>query len=311
MSQNFQVMSEQVKFSPSALLELFVLDGTAIGLSTIYYFANGTNPLQQPIVFNGITYTPFPIAMTDMSLDGKGSLPRPKITVSNINGFVSALLLQNQQLNGATFIRRRVWAKFIDSSNFPGGLSPYSPDPTAAYPDEPWIVNRKVTENPQIVQWELTSPIGLQNVRLPRRQIVANICPAPVKYRDTRTCGYNGLPVTDSKNKPFGAGGYGWTVNDTGLFNAATTYNQGDACFVYSSLPQFAGIKVYYVCSVNGTVGINPVGNTTNFITDQCAKSPAACKLRFGNPTQSGIPDQPLRGGFYPGVSRANWVLQQ
>ncbi len=307
---NFQVLAEQVKFDPSALLDLFVLDGTSIGLSTIYYFTNGTNVMQQPIVFNNVIYTPFPIAMTDMSLDGKGTIARPKITVSNINGFVSALLLQNQQLNGATIIRRRVWAKFIDSSNFPGGVSPYSPDPTAAYPDEPWVVNRKVTENPQVVQWELASPIDLQGINIPRRQIIANICAAPVKYRDSRTCGYTGLAVADNVNRTF-AGTYGYTVTDLGLYNAATTYAQGNAVYVYSSLPQFAGIKIYYVCTTNGTIGISPVGNTGSWIADQCSKNPAACKLRFGNPTQTGIADQPLRGGFFPGVTRSSWLLSQ
>lgn len=308
---SYPVLAEQVKFDPSALLSLFVLDGTSIGLSTVYYFHNGTNPLFQPVVFNGVTYTPFPVVMTDMSTDGKGTISRPKLAVSNINGFISALLLQNQQLNGATIIRRRVWAKFIDSSNFPGGLSPYSPDPTAAYPDEPWVVNRKIIENPQVVQWELAPPFEVQNIKIPRRQLIANVCAAPVKYRDINTCGYTGLPVADSKNKAFGAGGYGWTVTDKGLYNAATTYNQGDASYVYSSLPQFAGIKIYYVCSVNGTIGISPVGNVTNWVADSCAKSPAACKLRFGNPTASGIPDQPLRGGFFPGITRANWILSR
>lgn len=303
MSVIFQVASEQSKFDPTALLSLFVLDGTAIGLSTIYYFTNGVNQNSQPIVFNGIGYTPFPIVMTDYGTDGKGSIVRPKITVSNINGFVSALLLQNQQLNGATITRRRVFARFIDASNFPQGISPYSPNVSAAYPDEPWIINRKITENPQIVQWELAAPLSLQNVNLPRRQIIANVCAAPVKYRDANTCGYAGLPIADSQNKPFGAGGYGWTVTDLGLYNAATTYNQGDAVFVYSSLPQFSGIKIYYVCSVNGTVGISPVGNRTNWINDACAKSPAACKLRFT--------DVPLRGGFFPGTTRASWLLTQ
>lgn len=306
---NFKVLSEQVKFAPTALLDLFVLDGTAIGLSTIYYFTNGTNELQQPIVFNGVTYTPFPIVMQDMSMDGKGTLPRPKITVSNINGFVSALLLQNQQLNGATIIRRRVFGRFIDAVNFQGGVSPYSPDPTAAYPDQPWVVNRKITENPQIVQWELAAPIDLQNIKIPRRQIISNTCAAPIKYRDMRTCGYDGNPTCDSKNKPFGAGGYGYTVTIIGAYSAATTYNQGDAVWVYSTLSQFSGIKIYYVCTTNSTVGINPVGNPGRWIADQCAKTPAACKLRFGNPTVSGIPDQPLRGGFFPGTSRSSWVL--
>lgn len=302
MSIQFSTSQEQSQFTPTYLLDLFVLDGTAIGLSTIYYFCNATNQNLQPVVFNGISYTPFPIIMQDSAYDGKGTLPRPKLTVSNINGFISALLLQNAQLTGATVIRRRVFARFIDAVNFPGSLSPYTPDTSAAYPDDVWTVNRKITENQQIVQWELVSPIELTNVQLPRRQIIANDCLAPIKYRDTRTCGYTGLPVTDSSNIPFNGPPYNFVLIDQGMYNALTTYNQGDCTFIYSSLPQFAGIKIYYVCSINGTVGINPVGNTTNWINDVCTKTPGACSLRFTA--------TPLRFGGYPGATRANWVLQ-
>jgi lambda family phage minor tail protein L len=297
---NFQMSREPTRFDPTALLDLFVLDGTSIGMSTVFYFYDGTSTQFQPLTFNGQEYAPFPIKLTDFGYDGKGGQVRPKLTASNINGFTSNLLLQYGQLVGATIIHRRVFARFIDAVNWPGNVSPYTPDPTAAYPDQIWSVNRKITENPQIVQWELSSPIDMQNVKLPRRQIIANVCAAPWKYRDQRTCGYDGLPVADVKNRPFGAAGYGYTVVDRGLFSASTTYNQGDACFVYSSLPQFTGIKIYYVCNTNGTVVSSPVGSSS-FIADQCSKSCAACKLRFT--------DTPLRGAFYPGVTRAPWIL--
>lgn len=293
------VLREQTRFDPTALLDLFELNGSNIGMQSVFYFCSATNNNFQPVVFNGITYTPFPIEMTEMAFDGKGSLPRPKLTASNINGFVSALLLQNDDLTGAFVIRRRVFARFIDAVNFPGGVSPYSPDPTAAYPDEPWVINRKISENYQVVQWELTSPLELQNVKLPRRQVIANVCAAPWKYRDTRTCGYSGLPVADSANRTF-AGYYGMTVVDRGAYNASTTYNKGDAVFVYSSLPQFAGIKFYYVCANNSTTGVNPVGNVAAWIPDACAKSCAACALRF--------PGRTLRIGAFAGVARAPWI---
>ena len=268
-------------------------------MQSVFYFCSATNANLQPIVFNGITYTPFPIEMTESSFDGKGQLPRPKITASNINGFMSALLIENDDLTGATLTRRRVFARFIDAVNFPGSISPYSPDPTAAYPDEPWTINRKISENQQYVQWELAAPISLENVKLPRRQIIANVCTSPVKYRDARTCGYSGLPVADSANRTF-AGYYAMTVTDTGAYNAATTYDRGDACFVYSSIPQLSSIKIYYVCLVDGTVGVTPVGNPASFTADACSRSCAGCVLRF--------PGRSLRFGGFPGVSRAQWV---
>ena len=293
------VLAEQTKFAPSALLDLFILNGTNIGMSSIFYFCSSANGNLKPIIFNGVTYTPFPIEMTESSYDGKGTLPRPKLTASNINGFISALLLQNDDLTGAMLTRRRVFARFIDAVNFPGSISPYSPDPTAAYPDEPWVVNRKVSENQQYVQWELSSPLELENVKLPRRQIISNVCAAPWKYRDTRTCGYAGLPVADSANKTF-AGGYGMTVTDQGAYNAATTYAKGNAVFVYSSLPRLSGIKIYYVCLNNGTVGVSPVGNPGAWVADACPKTCSGCTLRFAG--------RSLRIAAFPGTARADWI---
>ncbi len=294
-----ETMREETRFSATALLDLFQLDGTNIGLQSIFYFCAATNANLLPVVFDGVTYTPFPIQMTDSSIDGKGSLSRPKVTVSNLNGFISALLLQNDDLTGATLTRRRVYARFIDAVNFPGSISPYSPNVNAAYPDEPWIIYRKILENPQYVQWELSSLLEFQNVKLPRRQIVANTCLAPVKYRDTRTCGYDGVPVADSANRTF-VGHYGFTLVDRGQYDASTTYASGDYVYTYSNIPQLSGIKVLYVCRSNGTIGQNPTGSPGAWIADSCPKSCASCALRF--------PGRTLRFGGFPGVARADWI---
>lgn len=296
-------MREQTRFDPTALLNLFELNGTSIGMSSVFYFCSATNANMQPVVFNGVTYTPFPIEMTEASYDGKGTLPRPKITASNINGFMSALLIENDDLTGASLTRRRVFARFIDAVNFPGSISPYSPDPTAAYPDEPWIVNRKISENQQYVQWELAAPISLENVKLPRRQITANVCTAPVKYRDARTCGYSGVPVADSANRTFvGYYGMGGVLNNQGSYDSGYNYAAGDYVTVYSSIPQLSSVPIVYVRSflqAGLVAGINPVGNPTYWILDGCAKNCAACVLRF--------PGRSLRFGGFPGVARAEW----
>lgn len=296
-----QTQTESFRSSPSALVELWTLDGTNIGLSTVYYFCNMTSTSFQSIVFNGISYTPFPIRVEGMALDGKSSIPRPKLTVSNINGFVSSLLLQNQQINGATVTRQRVFSRFLDAANFPTPTPVWvTPDTTAAYPPEPWIVNRKVIENNQIVQFELSSPIELQNVHLPRRQIIANVC--TWKYRDPRTCGYSGAPIADSANRLFTGSYYNMILSDRGTYNVATTYNRGDYVKTYSSLPQLSAIPIVYVCLVDGTVGVNPVGNPGSWVSDSCPKTVAGCVLRF--------PNQPLRTSAFPGATRAGWIAQ-
>jgi lambda family phage minor tail protein L len=294
------VYAEAYSSNPSSLIELWQLDGTAIGLNGVYYFCNATNTNFQSIVYGGISYAAFPIMVENMDADGKGTLPRPKLTVSNINGFVSALLLENNQLTGALVKRIRVFSRFLDSSNFPTPLPSWvTPDPTAHFEPEVFYINRKVTENNQIITFELTSVLDVQNIKLPRRQIFANAC--KWKYRDSNTCAYSGAPVADISNRPFtGAGGYGYTLTDQGEFNIATTYNEGDYVYIYSSLPQFKNIKIYYVCSTNSTLGILPQSNPTKWIPDSCSKTMAGCKLRFTN--------VPLRTSAFPGVARSPFI---
>lgn len=281
-------------------MELWTVDGTSIGLSTIYYFCNAISTNFKPIVFNGVSYTPFPIKVDGMAQDGKGSIPRPKLTVSNIQGFVSQLLLQNQQLNGAVVTRQRVFSRFIDAVNFQTPLPMWvTPDPTAAYTPEPWVVNRKVIENNQVVQFELCSPIELQNIKLPRRSVIANVC--TWKYRGPG-CTYSGAPVADSANRTFTGPYYNMTLANQGNYSSGTTYNRGDYVTIFSTLPQLSSIPLVYVCLVNGTAGVSPNGNPGSWVADSCAKTVAGCALRFAG--------QPLRTSAYPGATRANWIAQ-
>lgn len=293
-----KVLQEAYSFTPTALLELWVLDGTAVGLNTVYYFCNGVNTSYQSITFNGTQYTAFPIKVESMDVDGKGTLPHPKLSVSNINGFISNLLLQNTSLIGATVTRRRVFARFIDAVNFNPQPLWNSPDPTAAFPDESFQINRKIVENQQLIQWELASPLETQNVKIPKRTILANVC--VWKYRDPTSCNYTGAPIADKGNKIFGAGGYGYTLTSRGVYNAVTTYAQGDYVTLFSTLPQFSGIPIVFVCTRNSTVGITPLGNPVYWIADSCVKNLAGCKLRF--------PGVPLRGSFFPGITRAGFI---
>lgn len=296
------ILREAFGATPSQLIELWSVDGTAIGMATPYFFCNSSSTNFQPVVFNGVTYTPFPIRIDKMDTDGKSSLPRPQLTVSNINGFVSNLLLQNAQLVGATITRTRVHARFLDAANFPAGQplpNWVTPDPSASYSPEPFIVNRKITENPSVVSWELASPLEAQNAVLPKNQIIANLCVSH-KYRQAGTCGYTGAPVSDVANRLFTAAPYSMTLVDRGTYAAGTTYARGDYVAVYSTIPQFSAISTVWVCTTNGTVGVTPAAGVAAWVADQCSKGVAACKQRFAT--------VPLRTSAFPGVSRSSFV---
>src|SRR6266705_326087 len=103
-----QVNAEAMKLAPDALIELYILDTTVIGSPSIEYFHAGTSETRWPIVFQGITYQPFPIEITGFERSGQGVVPKPTATVSNIGGLISATALQYDDLFGLTLPGRQI-----------------------------------------------------------------------------------------------------------------------------------------------------------------------------------------------------------
>ena len=72
-------------------------------------------------------------------------------------------------------------------------------DPNSHLNDEEWYISQKTTENAQVVEFELASPIDLEGVMIPGRPIQANLC--WWRYRG-EGCGYAGGPVADANDNP-------------------------------------------------------------------------------------------------------------
>ena len=173
------IITDLQKINPSAIIELFTLqlDSTLHGASTIYRFHNGTSlNANADIVWAGNTYIKLPIQAEGFAFQ-KGQLPRPTLTVSNALGTITAILLNvnavttGNDLTGATVTRIRTLARYLDAVNFSGGTNPLgTPDPTAEFPQEIYKIDRKSSENREIVQFELAAVFDLAGVRAPKRQ---------------------------------------------------------------------------------------------------------------------------------------------
>ena len=179
--------SELQAIAPGAVIELFTLslNSTLHGNSTIYRFHNGANlNANGEVVWAGNSYLRFPIECTGFEFGSTGTLPRPTITISNIFGTITTILQDvntttvGNDLNGATLTRIRTLAKFLDAVNFTGSTNPFgTPDPTAEFPQEIYILDRKVTENRSVVTWEAQSALDVVNVKLPKRIATRDIFP--------------------------------------------------------------------------------------------------------------------------------------
>ena len=181
------VFSEVQKINPSAIIELFTLqlDNSLHGATTIYRFHSGSNlNANGEIVWAGNAYQRFPIEATGFAYQ-RGQIPRPKLVVSNALGTISAKLLTVNQtttgndLTGATVTRIRTMARFLDAVNFPGSSNPLgTPDPTAEFKRQVFIVDRKAKENREVVEFELAGAIDMAGVRAPKRQCTRALFPS-------------------------------------------------------------------------------------------------------------------------------------
>lgn len=187
------IASDIQKLEPGALVELFVVDLNTIGVAETYYFHAGVNGLGNDVVWQGKTYTRFPIEAEGFAWTGSGKLPRPTLRVANITGLMDALARVNGDLVGAKLTRQRTFVKYLDAANFAGGVNPTA-DPNVHFDDEIWFIDRKASVNSVFVEWELAAAFDLAGVMLPRRQVIQNVC--TWRYRSAE-CGYAGGPVAD------------------------------------------------------------------------------------------------------------------
>ena len=182
------VFSDIQKVNPSAIIELFslTLDSNLHGANTVYRFHAGSNlNANGKIVWAGDEYLRFPIEASGFAYQ-RGQLPRPTLTISNLGTpTISAILLTVNQttagndLTGAVVTRIRTMAKFLDAANFSGSTNPFgTPDPTAEFKREVFVIDRKATENRSVIEFELAAALDMAGIRSPKRQCTRLIFPS-------------------------------------------------------------------------------------------------------------------------------------
>jgi len=122
------IQSDIQSLTPGAIVELFELDATVVGGAVTRYHA-GRNGLLNPLVWQGNTYDPFPIQAGGFEQNAQGTLPRPKVQISNITHMVDGqqynvgvLVHAYEDLVGAKLTRRRTLVKYLDLPNFTDDL---------------------------------------------------------------------------------------------------------------------------------------------------------------------------------------------
>ena len=82
--------------------------------------------------------------------------------------------------------RIRTLKKYLDGES--------AADPNARWPEERWFVDRKASESRDQVTFELASKFDLAGQKIPKRQVIANVC--QWKFRSSE-CSYTGTDYYD------------------------------------------------------------------------------------------------------------------
>lgn len=289
------------------------------------------------IYWKGDAYLPAPLSTDGFEVASKGVFPKPRVQITFSDDMLDVFSLFRGTVNfgdliGAKFTRIRTFAKFLDRSNFyqSDGVSPLSPDkliipegfdpdPNCEFPRDVYYFDRKSSENKNSIQFELSSAIDLDRVKLPKRRVLSYVCPWQYRgegclyeYKERLTEDIHGT-TTPIPNKSDASGslapvcatdddqiiskmtvfsGTSIGTNKIDAWKLSTLYNKGDVVYINKK-----GINFYFVAKTNVPINIPPP-NGQYWIADQCSKSIKGCKARFG--------ENPLPfGGFY-GVSNYN-----
>lgn len=163
-----KLIAEAQKFNPDAVVILFDLDLTDLGGGIFRFTPEIENPDAPVIEWRGHEYLPMPAFAEGFEMSSSGQFARPKLSVANVMGTLKAEMLQYNNLIGATLTRWRTFAKHLDDG--------IDPDPDIYFPPDIYKIDRKASETPMIVEFELATIIDQQGVMLPRRQVLRNTC---------------------------------------------------------------------------------------------------------------------------------------
>jgi len=297
------------------------------GKENILRFHNNIKVFNSYIIWQGKTFFPAPIMAEGFEITSRGVLPSPTLSLSSQTeegiealSIIRRVIRKYGDIVGAKVTRIRTFAKFLDKNNFSDISSPdsqrgiyasnfpeeYEPDPYAELPRDVFFVERKASEDKNSINYELSSSLDVEGVKLPRRVVTASKC--GFTYRGCgcfyegdgnsaqsladhvyKKCGIRRTDLTLPEDAPPVA-----TINDQnikdmigvsefvfkGRYSSKAFYESGDYIYMEKN-----GIRYYFVAKVDIPATENTEYSPPNpdfWIADLCSKTLQGCRKRWG-----------------------------
>lgn len=233
----------------------------------IVRFHSGKN-FNNYIIYRGNQYISMPIEYSGFEFSADGKQNRPSFKIANIDGFITNYIKNKNDLINSKIKRIKIFVRNLDDANFSANVNPFfgyraKRNATKGYGEtfyeETYIINRKRQENKYYIEFDLSSPIDVENQTIPNRKISDNLCSwnyrgcgcnyGKIPWPEGQTIKVNneiitekdpdlwngkvnqGVPVADENDVEFySPSGYGLTqITFRGIWKAvATNFNAGD-----------------------------------------------------------------------------------
>ncbi|QBR52655.1 phage minor tail protein L [Erwinia sp. QL-Z3] len=204
------------KLEPGNRVRLFEVDGTKFGSDILRFhnyiiphteaeiIAAGGDEMKLPaksIWWQGNEYSAWPVQLEGIEASTSGSSAQPKLSVANLNSSITALCLAYDDMLQAEVTIHDTLAQYLDPRNFSVGNN--TADPTQEKL-QVFYIDSKSREIPgQLVEFTLSSPMDLQGMMIPTRQL-HSLCSWCIrgKYRTGDGCDYAGTNYFDKHGNP-------------------------------------------------------------------------------------------------------------
>lgn len=149
-------------------IELYQIDMSKYGLGSKYLVLGEEGEMARNIVFDGFEYEAWGVKSSGWQSSVDGAMARPTLSISNVDGYFTTLVMGNNDLKGCLVTRIRTYDRYLDDGD--------DPDPTQILPLDVYEINRLASMTNEGMTFELVSLLDKQDVMLPGRQVLRDYC---------------------------------------------------------------------------------------------------------------------------------------
>lgn len=173
----FQLVIEEDN-SGTPITSVFFHPGKDSSLANITfrdYYQSSITLASPPLQYHLQSYSALPVQFSGIELHSDGAQDRPTVSIANVTGFfntevnsAAGAVFKNEDFIGKKFIHRQTLEKHLGT-----GSATTAP---IELPRRVYLIDRVAAENSVIVTFELSSPMDLEGIVLPRRTTQGKYC---------------------------------------------------------------------------------------------------------------------------------------